>query len=52
MIQMTKEQQDELWQAIWTLINSASNEGCDGDLTVVNQSAVDKLHDFVTKYGG
>jgi hypothetical protein len=57
MILMTKEQQQELVDAIWTLVNGAfdyedSDEGPDKSLTVVNQSAVDKLHDFATKFGG
>lgn len=52
MIRLSDKEQQELIDAIWTLINSASSEGCEGDLTVVNQSAVDKLHDFATKFGG
>ena len=44
---MTKQEQTTLFDAIWTLINSASDEGCDGDLTVVNKSAVDKLQELV-----
>lgn len=52
MIPLNKEQQHALIDAIWELINGASDEGCDGDLTVVNKSAVEKLHDFATKFGG
>ena len=57
MILMTAQQQQELIDAIWTLINSASayddaDDGPDPTVTVVDQSAVDKLHDFATKFGG
>ena len=34
---------DEMKQAVQELLDSADSTGCDGDVTVVVQSALDKL---------
>lgn len=44
-----EEWKKSVTDAIWTLVNSASDEGCDGDLTVVNKSAVENLLTYVTE---
>ena len=33
-----------------TVINSADDTGCDGDLTVVSKESVDQLHDFIVNF--
>lgn len=57
MILMNAAQQQELVDAIWTLVNGASSyedsdDGPDDTVLVVDKSAVEKLHDFATKFGG